>query len=152
VQARQRARQIAGLLGYDSPQQASLAATVFYLGQQVLAEGITASLIFAVDGRCLRVTPVPQDIFLAKESFADILALCPPASSLQLQQPLPTRDDALPAVDLAWVAEQLQRDTPLNLFEEMCRQNQELIAVHLELQKCQRELARLRQGSSEPAA
>jgi hypothetical protein len=152
VRARQRARQIAGLLGYEASPQAAIAASVFYLCQQVLTEGITASLIFAVDDRCLRITPVPRDIFLAHDRPADILALSPPASSLQLQQPLPVRVDALPPLDLTWVAEELQRHTTLNVFEEMTRQNQELLATHLELQKCQRDLARLRQASSEPAA
>jgi hypothetical protein len=148
LRARQRTRQIAGLLGYAPEQQATLAATVFYLAHQLLVEGGVATLEFAVNDAVFLVQPT-----CSAGRHPELLTLRPPASTLKLQQPLPPRNDALPAVDLAWLARELNQRTPLELFAEIQRQNQELLAAHLELQACRKELARFQKvSSSEPAA
>lgn len=150
MRARQRARQICGLLGYDRGRQAVLAATVFLQAQQALSRGALVMLHFQVDQDQFRVeASLPEVPPSLTAPALGILPLSAPEPLLQLCQPLPKRDDALGAVDLAWIARQLQQHTPLNLFEEIQRQNQELLAVHLELQACRAQLSQLAQ---QPAA
>ena len=136
VRARQRARQIAGMLGLAPLEQAAVAATVFYLADQARTSCVSPTLRFAVEDGHLLVAPVE-----AAPGHA--------ASSLCLRYPLPRRADALPAIDLAWIAGELDERTPLDLFAEMQRQNQELLALQLDRQALLVEVSRQRQ---QPAA
>ena len=54
--------------------------------------------------------------------------------------------------DLVWVVRQLVEMTPLTVFEEVQRQNQEVLRLLLELQACQARLAELALKPAEPAA
>src|SRR5262245_13671802 len=107
--ARRQARQVARLLGFDPGEQACVAALVFELAAQALTRAATVRLRFAVEQERLLVSPEGDG---------------PP---LRVEKPLPTRDPAVPAEDLAFVARELAKRTAVNLFEEVQKQNQELL-------------------------
>jgi hypothetical protein len=124
VRVRQRVRQIAGLLGLDSGDQARIAATVFEMTWQTWRLRKRAVLRFQIEGETLQ---------------ARVLG-----SPYRLEQPLPEHGSSLAGDDWPWVVDQLRQHTPLNLLEEIHLQNQELL--HL-LQEKHRS-----QASANPAA
>jgi hypothetical protein len=119
--ARQRARQLARLLGYEPPEQVSIAAAVFELAARACAEKRRPTIRFQVSRSQLHV-------------------FCEPEASLRLLRSLPEEARRMPLEDLAWAAQELNRQTPLDLFEEVQRQNQELLRVIQELHECRGEL------------
>ncbi len=121
VVARQRARQLARMLGYDPPEQVNVAAAVFELAARAAEERRNTTLQFQLSGTHLHV-------------------FCEPQTSLRLLRPLPDDARRMALEDLTWAAQQLAERTPLDLFDEMRRHNQELLRVMQELLACQVEL------------
>ena len=113
VLARQRTRQLAGLLGFEAGEQACLAAAVFSLACQA-RPGQGAALYFRVAGGVLRIA--------LRENRG--------RRHLRLEKALPG-EPRLAARDLKWALAELARRTPLNLFSEMKELNQELLAALL---------------------
>jgi hypothetical protein len=132
--ARRQARQVASLLRFDPGEQACVAALVFELACQALARTGKARLRFAVEHDRLVISPEGAG---------------PP---LRVEKPLPPRDPAVPAEDLSWVVRELARWTPPDLFEEVHRQNQELLRTVLALRDCQMRLAELALKQAGPTA
>jgi hypothetical protein len=133
LMARQRARQIARALGFDLGEQTSFAAAVFDLAETLFCRGGQRALHFAVAKGVLRV-----------------LSGC--TGPALLEKPLPEGTPALAAEDLAWIAHQLTRLTPLNLFEEFRQQNQELLGLLHDVQALKEEIRTLRRDRERPAA
>jgi hypothetical protein len=121
--ARRQARQVARLLGFDPGGQACVAALVFELAAQALTQAATVRLRFEVEQGRLLVSPEGDG---------------PP---LRVEKPLPPRDPAVPAEDLSFVVRELAKRTAVNLFEEVQKQNQELLRTLLELRDCRAQLA-----------
>jgi hypothetical protein len=121
--ARRQARQVAALLGFDPAEQACVAALVFELAAQALTQAATVRLRFAVEQDRLLICPEGDG---------------PPA---RVEKPLPPRDPAVPADDLAFVVRELAKLTAVNVFEEVQKQNQELLRTLLELRDCRAQLA-----------
>lgn len=142
VTARQRARQVAALLGYNSPEQTRIASAVFELARQTLQQTDRAVLYFEVTEQTLLVVPHEDATRFGSEG--------PPL--LRLEQPLPCGESAVAPEDLPWVAQQLVRLTPVNTFEEIQRVNQELLRALLELQACKERLAELTAPQLAPSA
>jgi hypothetical protein len=132
--ARRQARQVASLLGFGPGEQACVAALVFELACQTLAQTGKGRLRVAVEQERLVIAPEGEG---------------PP---LRVEKPLPPRDPALPAEDLAWVVRELADQTPPDLFEEVRKQNQELLRTLLELRDCQARLAELTAKQAGPTA
>jgi hypothetical protein len=133
--ARRQARQVAKLLGFDPAEQACVAALVFELAAQALTQAASVRLRFAV--------------------AQDRLLVCPEGDgpALRVEKLLPPRDPAVPAEDLSFVVRELARRTAVNLFEEVEKQNQELLRTLLELRDCRAQLAEaLRQRAGPTAA
>lgn len=118
--ARQRARQIVGLLGFDREKQASISATVFEIASQVCGKK-GANLRFQLGGNGLQVLALPR-------------------SALRLDIPLPPASAKMERADLAWAVVALHENTPLDVLEEVRLQNQELLRTMQELQRLRTEL------------
>jgi hypothetical protein len=128
--ARRQARQVARLLGFDAGEQACIAGLVFELAVQAQAQSARV---------CLRFTVAQGRLLIAPDGDR------PP---LRVEKALPPRDPALPAEDFAWVVRELAKLTAENLFEEVQKQNQELLRTLLELRECR---ALLQQAGSRVA-
>jgi len=121
VVARQRARQVARLLGFDPAEQVSIAAAVFELAARASTEKGRVTVQFRLSGSQLQV-------------------FCEPQTSLRLIRTLPDEARTMALEDLAWAAQELARQTPIDLFDEMRRHNQELLRLLQELHECRAEL------------
>ncbi len=130
VLARQRARQIARLLGFDARDQAQIAAGIFHLAGHAFQHAGARALVFQLAGDLLQVHPVCGKGRPGAEA------------PLRLERRLP-RPPALPPEDLAWAVRELAQLTPANLFAEVQQQNQELLQAFHELHACQAEVQRL---------
>jgi hypothetical protein len=145
--ARKRARQIAGLLGFGPRDQIVLAANVFAnVGRfrQVHACGM---LRFQLTENALHIFPVARASISVKEKRTDpgklngeginrlLRRLNPSAWSSAVEIPfgvlaqLPDQPLSHDREDLPWLAQQLARLTPLDLFEEFQHQNQEIMQL-----------------------
>ena len=127
VLARQRARQIAGLLGFSTSEQTCIAAVVFEIACTAYQAGGRSALHFRADDGVFRVVPV-----CARSAGA----------ALWLEKPLPADGPALAHDDLEWAVRELARFSRLKLFEEIRQQNQELLHAVRELRAHQPEPAR----------
>jgi hypothetical protein len=95
---RQRARQLAGLLGFDEDQRGAVAATVFEMVCQGRVRGV---IRFCLRGDALQVG--------------------------RLLFSLPDPSATPPREDIPWLIEVLDRLTPFKLFEEIKQQNRDLL-------------------------
>jgi hypothetical protein len=118
MRARWRARQIAGLLGFDFLAQAEIAALVFEIARRTYGRQGRSVLRFQLAGDWLHVFP------RGGRDRADRLVRALPPQALA-----PARED------VPWLIRELGRLTPLNLFEEFRRQNQELLGALNEAQR-----------------
>lgn len=108
VAARQRARQIAGLLGYDRRQQVQIAAAVFDLAAVFCRNHGSGVLRFHAADGMFRVETEP-------------------VVRLRLERPLPAGVLDMAGGDVAWAAGALEDMMPLNAFDEMVQLNRELL-------------------------
>lgn len=130
LRARQRARQIASLLGYGAREQAEIAAACFVLALDALHKARQTKLRFVVGDDSLLVT------------VEDCISSC---AALRLQRPLPSGPRKFAAEDCRFIAEQLGQFMPRDLFTEIEKQNLELIQALVELRSleaAQREMPR----------
>jgi hypothetical protein len=134
--ARQRARQLAGLLGYDNHDQAVIAAGVFAIAWQVLGLRSPVELSFDIENNLLRV-------FARSRRRPADEATSPSTSVLCLEKPVPERT-RIGLDDLAWAIDCLDNITPAQMYEEIYRLNQELLATLHALQMAQNQLAMLK--------
>jgi signal transduction histidine kinase/CheY-like chemotaxis protein len=163
VLARQRARQIAGLLGFDAQDQTRLATAVSEIARNAFNYAGEGKVEFLVEGR------VPPQTFLIRISdegpgIADLPAILEGGKGLGIISARRLMDrfhiesapgkgttvllgktllPGAPAGDLARIAIELARLAPLSPFEDIQQQNQELLRTLGELHKRQEELTQL---------
>jgi hypothetical protein len=126
ILARQRARQIARLLGLDPRGQATLACGVFEMTCRALSEPGRVVVEFTVDEHALHVR-------FRRSAGEDSLPLH------RLETPLPN-SLAISREDVAWIIQQLHQAGPVNCFEEMREQNHELLRTLVEMQRTEADL------------
>lgn len=170
VLARQRARQIATLLGFDIQERTRVAAAASEVARLVsqggggtveflFDAGAPQSLLVRVRGRGLR--PVELQAILdgdrgaddetgsalvAARRLTDRFRIEPDpggGATVAMAKSLPKRARPIAAQDLARVAEDLARDTPRGPLDEVRQQNQELLQALDELRQRQAEMAEL---------
>jgi hypothetical protein len=117
IEARQRARQVAGLLGFDARDQACIAAGVFALARQVYRRQAGITLFFQVKHRVFHV-------FFGKGHGTVTDAPC-------IEKPLPGKPFFAEA-DIKWMVRQLVRRPAPTVFEEIEKLNQELLQALLD--------------------
>jgi hypothetical protein len=113
VLARQRARQIARLLGFSADDQTLIAAAAGQMAAEALNPKKTGSLLIQVVGKRLQIRPSNP-------------------GRMRLLRDLPERDSAFSIEEVAWMVKRLhrQRFRPL---EEFRVQNAELLRALAEL-------------------
>jgi hypothetical protein len=117
IEARQRARQIAGLLGFETGDCARIAAGVFALACQVYRKRLSATVFFQVNGRSLHVFFGKR-----KRTVPDL----PRIEKLLPGKPFFTE------ADIKWMVGQLVRLPPPSVFDEIDKLNQELLQAYLD--------------------
>ncbi len=170
VLARQRARQIAGLLGFDTHDQVRIATAISeiarntfrYVGsgkaEFAVQTSPTLSLLIRVSdtgrgipalndvlsGKYVSRTGMGMGILGARRLMDDFqIHSDQHGTVVLLTKQLPARIKVLPPETLQNITSQLAASPPQDPFEEIQRQNQELLRTLEELQKRQTELAQL---------
>ena len=143
--ARQRTRQLAGLLGYDAPEQVRIAAGVFAAAWRIRSLRCPVELYFQVEDGVLRVTAQ------AHRSLGGDPGSESSRSEVCLERSLPARSKVGPE-DLAWAIDKLDQITPAQLYEEVYVLNQELLSTMQALDACQTHLRKLKKGDKPSAA
>ncbi len=151
LRAGQRARQIAGLLGFDRPQQSAISAAVFAIAYKTVFDHKSGRMRFLLtedrllvqciscSDRKVETQTLPYHfsrgipphsarpmVDLSSASFGD-LALEP--GSMTLSFLLPDGTPRLDAADLPWVIREMGRITPLDPLEEFYQLNRELLRL-----------------------
>jgi signal transduction histidine kinase/CheY-like chemotaxis protein len=173
VLARQRARQVAGLLGFDVQDQTRIATALSEIARNafqyakggkvefILDETSSPALLIRVrdqgpgikdlktilEGRYRSSTGMGVGIIGVRRLMDRFHIDSNPGSgtTVELAKVLPRPGIAATAQSFARVAEELARRGPQNPFEEMRQQNQELLRTLEELQAGRSELLRLNQ-------
>lgn len=171
ILSRQRARQIAGLLGFPLLDQTRIATAtsemVRYAYQHarggrvefVLVSGPPANLMIRIRERGPRIKetgffPAPPDgsplglgagALAAKRLMDDFEVEAEPGGSVRvtMTKRLPARMKPLTGQDLARLSDDLARHAPQGLLEELQEQNQELLRTLQELRDRQAEIVEL---------
>jgi hypothetical protein len=150
LRARQRTRQIAGLLGYGPSEQSAVSAAVFAVAYKSVADGKTAKIqfllgegilvircIFCADGKIDRaILPFRPSAGASQSrmSFTELKPACFGDLTLEpgrmiLTFPLPDQTPRLDAADLPWLIRELGRITPFDPLEEFFQLNRELLRL-----------------------
>ena len=131
IRVRQRARQIASLLRFPIHEQACIAAGAFLIACQAHDQVGRFVLCFQIDDNQLHI--YARSASDASELPARINRVAAVSENvLQLLKPLPA-EMHLAEADLAWMVRSME-ETPTSLFEEIVKQNQEVLTLLHELQ------------------
>ncbi|GAA6620464.1 ATP-binding protein [Scytonema sp. NUACC26] len=173
VMTRQRTRQLAQMLGFESQDQTRLATAVSEVARNVFQYNKVGKVEFRVEGTstqifqiCIRDTnpTIPNTetildgqyksdldtssgILGAKrlmEQF-QIESIPGQGTNILIGKPLPKRSSILTKRDLAEIADKLILHSPQNPYEEIQQQNQELLRTLEALRKREEELTQLNQ-------
>jgi signal transduction histidine kinase/CheY-like chemotaxis protein len=172
VNARQRARQIARLLGFDAQDQTRISTALSEIARnafnyagggkvEYLVEGRTAPQLFIIkvsddgpgirnldailEGRYQSRTGMGLGITGARRLMDQFQIESAPGqgTTILLKKLLPRRARVVREGDLARIANELSLDRPQNAVQELQHQNQELLRALEEIQTRQAELSRL---------
>jgi signal transduction histidine kinase/CheY-like chemotaxis protein len=154
VLARQRARQIAGLLGFDAQDQTRIATAVSEMARNAFRYAGSGKIQFSLEiERSLFVVLITDRGGLSAEAVADteqgagagIVAARRLMDEFDIQftpdhgtrvvlgKYLPRRSTHPTAERLSWIADELARQRPSDPLEEIQQQNQELLRTLVEL-------------------
>ncbi len=136
VLARQRARRVASLLSFDPHEQACIAAGAFVIACQALTRFGKARLYFQVENHQLHVFAEPMQAKSAPNpANARLQGMFPdePQLPARLVKPMPPRDHPAEEIELGWVVRQIEKASGESLFDEIVKQNQEILALLHEL-------------------
>ncbi len=172
VAARQRARQIARLLGFDSQDQTRISTAVSEIARnafnyagggriEYLLEGRTAPQLFIIkvtdsgpgvrdldavlEGRYHSQTGMGLGIIGAQRLMDQFQIDSAPGkgTTVWLKKLLPKRSSLIRETDVAKITDALIKEKPQDAFQELQFQNQELVRALEEIQTRQAELTRL---------
>jgi hypothetical protein len=130
--ARQRARQIAGLFHFELQDQAFIAAGTFAIASQILRHAQSGAICIALDNDVLHI--FPRASVKGRATSPQL-----PENSWRLVKALPAAADYA-AEDLVWLCKQLNEEGS-RVFEEIERQNQEMLVLLHALQVANSRLA-----------
>src|SRR5579871_4491634 len=172
VAARQRARQIARLLGFDSQDQTRISTAVSEIARnafnyagggrvEFVLEGRVAPQLFIIrvtdsgpgirdldtilEGRYHSPTGMGLGIIGARRLMDQFQIDSVPGkgTTIWLKKLLPKRASLITTPDLAQIAKSLVQEVPQDAFQELQHQNQELLTALEEIRTRQAELTRL---------
>ncbi len=139
VLARQRARRVASVLMFDAHEQACIAAGTFIIACQALIVFGRARICFQIENHQLGIN--------AQESRVDghpeahpisrrLDTLFPEVDTramFRLAKPLPTTELVINEQELGWLVNKVEETACNGLFDEIVKQNQEVLALLHEL-------------------
>jgi len=169
VLARQRARRIAALLGFDGQDQVRIATAVSEIARNAVAyaeqglaefgiEGTTPPQVFTIritdkgpgirrlqdilEGRYRSTTGMGIGISGARRLMDQFTIASDPGhgTSVTLKKLVPGGRPSMSPAEIAALVDALAKEKPQGAFEEVQRQNQELLATMSELEQRQEEL------------
>jgi signal transduction histidine kinase/DNA-binding response OmpR family regulator len=172
VLARQRAREIAGLLGFDAQDQVRIATAVSEIARNAFMYATDGKVEFQLEGQTapqiliVRVSDKGSGIENLKEILdgqyrsrtgmglgltgarrlvdqCDIRPAAVQGTVVTLKKILPRRVPFIPQSRLSTLVDRVSAQSPESLFEEVQRQNQELLQTLGQLRERQDELVRL---------
>src|SRR5437868_7404274 len=127
--ARQRARQTAVLFHFEPHDQACIAAGAFAVATEALRRSKSGQLWIQIEDGTLRIFSREGGAKPSAPSLKDQNERGLGVVSLQLLKPLPPAAAEFSAEDLSWIMTQLDQLTHFNMFEEIERQNHEMLAL-----------------------
>lgn len=154
VQARQRARRVASLLAFDPHEQACIAAGTFVVACQALVLFGDARLCFRIEGQQLHIfaqdrkTPVDG----APSRLTGLFPEADPKALLRLVKSLPTQENAAAEAELGWLVKKIEETACDSLFDEIVKQNQEMLALLHELRLYRGDLIQKEEKPANPHA
>jgi len=151
LQARQRTRQIAGLLGFEGLEQTTISALVLAICLEALSQNRSGWLqVVIADGhleiRC-KATARPEVDSSSlpfrkngsrRQSLVGPLPQFYPGMQAEVDSDgglrtltfaLPEKPPRIETADLPWAVQELDRTTPLNVLEELSHWNQEMLQL-----------------------
>jgi hypothetical protein len=158
VLVRQRARRVASLLNFDGYEQACIAAGTFVVASQALLLLGKARICFQIDNQQLHVfaqeatAEIDNPAHHASKRLAGLFANVESKTLFRLTKPLPQRELAAEEVELGWLVNQVEQTACNGLFDEIVKQNQEILALLHELRLCQLKAGPKEEKSSSPHA
>jgi signal transduction histidine kinase/CheY-like chemotaxis protein len=172
VQARQRTRELAERLGFDTQDQARLATAVSEIARNAFQHATGGAVEFYVEGAPQTFWIRVQDRGTGIPHLADVLggsytsptglgtgivstrrlmdsfeieSVPGQGTTVTIGKTLPTRTPMLTDLQLQQIRETVLGRSPQNPYEEIQRQNQELLRAMAELRKREEELTQLNQ-------
>lgn len=137
--ARQRARRVASLLSFDCQEQACIAAATFVVACQALTVFGKARLCFQIENHqlqifaeAIRATPDSQLPTPAKR-LEGLFPEGVSATLFRLAKQLPAQQASADEVELGWLVTKLEETAGTGIFDEIVKQNQEILALLHEL-------------------
>jgi hypothetical protein len=158
VLARQRARRVASILSFDVHEQACIAAGTFVVACQALVLFGKARLCFQIQNHQLHVfaqgVNAETDAALQQVSkrLAGMFPEVDPRTLFRLTKPLPPQLHPAEEVELGWLVNQVEMNSCNGLFDEIVKQNQEVLALLHELRSNQVNLTQKEEKSPNPHA
>jgi hypothetical protein len=131
VLLRQRARRVASLLCFDPHEQACIAAGAFVVACQALSVFRKARICFQIDHHQLQI--FAQEALPAERAdgqrIAGLLPEVDPKTLFRLTKALPEQTHGTEEMDLGWLVRKVEETACDSLFDEMIKQNQEVLAL-----------------------
>lgn len=131
VLTRQRARRVASLLCFDPHEQACIAAGTFVIACQALTVFRKARICFQIDNHQLQI--FAQEASPAEPAdgirIAGLFPEVDPKTLFRLTKPIPEQTNAPELMDLGWLVRKVEEAACDSLFDEMVKQNQEVLAL-----------------------
>jgi hypothetical protein len=133
--ARQRARRVASLLSFDFHEQACIAAGAFVIACQALVLFGKARLCFQIENHQLEIFALdarPETEQLAAHFSKRLTGAFQDADAkmqYRLSKPLPAQENGASELELGWIVSQVEQNSGCGLFDEIIRQNQEVLTL-----------------------
>jgi hypothetical protein len=158
VLARQRARRVASLLSFDFHEQACVAAGTFVVACQALVLYSRARLCFQIENQHLQIFAQdarPESEQLAAQISKRMTGLfqdADPKTLFRLSKPLPPQENPAAEIEVGWIVNQVEQNACSGLFDEIIRQNQEILTLLHEVRLFQSQGTKKEEKASNPHA
>ncbi len=139
VFARQRARRVASVLAFDAQEQACIAAGTFIIACQALMIFGKAKISFQIENHHLGIsaqegrTETHPEAHPISRRLAGIFPEVDAKALFRLAKPLPASDCGVNQQELGWLVNKVEETACNGLFDEIVKQNQEVLALLHEL-------------------
>lgn len=131
ILSRQRARRVASLLCFDPHEQACIAAGTFVIACQSLTVHAKARICFQIDNHQLHIFAQATEVSKPADGqrLAGLFNEVDPKTLFRLAKNLPEQTNAAEEMDLGWLVRKVEETACDGLFDEIVKQNQELLAL-----------------------